>query len=81
MKDRERIDQWEQIILRIGPITAKHCRAGIWSVCSPELAAHWHWAPGEQGRNNNESSNTIPFSLFVETNSESDEDKTLGQDT
>ena len=43
-----------------------------------ELSAHW--ALDEQGRNNNDNSNTNPFSLTVETNGESDEAKTLAQD-
>ena len=47
------------------------------SVCPPDLATHW--APGEQGRNNN-NSNTNPFSMSVEKNGDSYEDKTVGQD-
>ena len=52
-----------------------------WHLVFPtELA--FHWAPSKQGSNINDNSNinTNPFSLSVETNGESDEAKTLGQD-
>ena len=43
--------------------TDQHCQAGIWS----KSVSRRTLAPGEQGRNNNNSSNT----LSVETNGES----------
>ena len=49
---------------RMRTFTDQHCQAGIWSVSVSRRTL----APGEQGRNNNNSSNT----LSVETNGESD---------